>query len=82
MLERMKGDAPFIGEDRVAGGVDEHPFLAEHLPHIERPRHNLKTHPIYEHRRSRCTSTSSSSYLCNSSGQHNLIKKIKINTQI
>lgn len=79
MLEGMEGDAPFIGEDWVAGGVDEHRLLAKHLPHIERAGHHVEPHPIYEHRRSSCitTTNSSSSYPCNND-QHRLIKKINI----
>lgn len=53
MLEGLEGDAEFVGEDGVAGGVEEDGVLAERLPEVQRARHHLKRHLIYEHRRPR-----------------------------
>jgi len=64
VLQGMKGEAPVIGEDRVAGGMDEDGLFPKYFPHVQEAGDNLEPHPIYEHRGSCCTTTTNSNSSC------------------
>lgn len=55
MLERVEGDAPLVGENRVAGRVDENGSIPKGLAHVEGPHRNLECDVVNEHGAFCCT---------------------------